>query len=487
MKRHTVGSLLLLCAGLLFGSVANAQSSSAVSARLFMVDHNLGNTSLEGLAMTYAIELGLRHQLSRKLGLALPVKLGVSDVGLLDNLNITAVDLLARYAPTGDKNKISPYLQTGYGLVWEQDGGNQQQIPLGLGFDFTLGRNLTFNVQGEYRISNMDGRNNVMFGLGYVYRFRGGGATDRDGDGIRDRDDLCPDDRGPASTYGCPDGDGDGTLNDQDRCPGIPGPREFLGCPDTDEDGIPDIDDECPDKWGPVNAAGCPDYDRDGVVDDEDECPTEVGPRKFNGCPDRDNDDVPDSEDQCPDQAGVKLLKGCPDTDGDGVPDDIDNCPNLVGSLLTGCPDRDNDGVDDREDDCPDTPGTNRGCPELDAEITAQLKTAAQNVKFETRSANLKPESAAVLDEVADLMRRYPAYRLTIEGHTDNVGTEENNLALSQFRAGACRLYLIEEAGIAEQRINSRGFGATRPRADNGTPEGRAANRRVEFALTPIR
>lgn len=487
MKRHILGSILLLCTGLVFGPVCNAQSSSFASARILLVDHNLGNTSLEGLETTYAIELGLRHQLGRKFGLALPLKLGVSDVGQLDNINITAVDLLARYAPLGDKYKVSPYLQGGYGLVWERDGENQRQIPLGLGLDFTLGRNLSFSVQGEYRISDMDGRNNAMLGLGYVYRFRGGGAADRDGDGVRDRDDICPDDRGPASTYGCPDGDGDGTLNDQDRCPTIPGPRELLGCPDTDEDGVPDIDDDCPEVWGLANVSGCPDYDRDGVVDDEDECPTEVGPRKFNGCPDRDNDDVPDSEDQCPDQPGIKLLKGCPDTDGDGVPDDIDKCPNLTGSLLTGCPDRDNDGVDDQEDDCPDTPGKNRGCPELDAEITAELNAAAQNVKFETRSANLKPESAAVLDKVADLMRRYPGYRLVIEGHTDNVGTEDNNLKLSQLRAGACRLYLVEQAGINENRINSLGYGAARPRGDNGTVEGRAANRRVEFALTPLR
>lgn len=86
-------------------------------------------------------------------------------------------------------------------------------------------------------------------------------AADRDGDGVPDDDDRCPDVPGPAEWDGCPrapDRDGDGVPDRQDRCPDRPGPKELEGCPDRDGDGIPDIDDKCPDEPGPVQNDGCP-------------------------------------------------------------------------------------------------------------------------------------------------------------------------------------------------------------------------------------
>jgi len=86
-------------------------------------------------------------------------------------------------------------------------------------------------------------------------------AADRDGDGVPDDEDRCPDVPGPAEWDGCPqapDRDGDGVPDRQDRCPDRPGPKELEGCPDRDGDGIPDIDDKCPDQPGPVQNDGCP-------------------------------------------------------------------------------------------------------------------------------------------------------------------------------------------------------------------------------------
>lgn len=87
---------------------------------------------------------------------------------------------------------------------------------------------------------------------------------DRDGDGIEDHLDACPDEPEDRDGFedhdGCPDpdNDGDGVLDVDDACPDVPGPVEYDGCPDTDGDEIPDHQDECPDDYGPAATDGCP-------------------------------------------------------------------------------------------------------------------------------------------------------------------------------------------------------------------------------------
>ncbi len=118
------------------------------------------------------------------------------------------------------------------------------------------------------------------------------------------------------------DRDGDGVPDVEDRCPDVPGPPENHGCPitkDTDGDGIPDDIDRCPldpeDKDGFQDEDGCPDPDNDddGIVDAMDACPNNPGPLENHGCPilDRDGDGIPDSEDKCPDEPGPPP-DGCP-------------------------------------------------------------------------------------------------------------------------------------------------------------------------------
>jgi hypothetical protein len=119
-----------------------------------------------------------------------------------------------------------------------------------------------------------------------------------------------------------PDRDGDGIADGSDRCPDDAGlPPD--GCPpqDTDGDGVVDRADRCPDAAGPVGNAGCPDTDGDGdgVVDRIDRCPEVSGHPAFEGCPvpDADADGVPDPDDRCADEAEV--WNG--NRDGDGCPD----------------------------------------------------------------------------------------------------------------------------------------------------------------------
>ncbi len=113
--------------------------------------------------------------------------------------------------------------------------------------------------------------------------------ADRDGDGILDNVDECPDQAGPASLNGCPDRDGDGIADKNDDCPDVAGLAKYRGCPipDTDKDGINDEQDKCPTVPGVARYQGCPvpDTDRDGVNDEEDKCPNEAGPASNFGCP----------------------------------------------------------------------------------------------------------------------------------------------------------------------------------------------------------
>jgi OmpA-OmpF porin, OOP family len=264
---------------------------------------------------------------------------------------------------------------------------------------------------------------------------------------------------------------------------------------DADADGVPDGRDECPStpKGEKVTPFGCPiDTDFDGLYDSQDKCPTEPGPRENIGCPwgDRDKDGVKDNVDDCPDAAGPVSHHGCPDTDGDGLYDNEDECPTKAGPIeRRGCPpktnDTDGDGVDDVSDRCPETPGPkdNQGCPKLSATDQAKVSKAFKNLLFETGKAIIKPSSYASLNELAQVIRDNPGSNLRLEGHTDNVGNDDANMQLSKDRAAAVKTYLTDR-GVGDDRIESEGYGETRPVAENNSAAGKQKNRRVEMKIS---
>lgn len=104
------------------------------------------------------------------------------------------------------------------------------------------------------------------------------------------------------------------------------------------------------------------------------------------------------------------------------------------------------------------------------------------NVLFETGKANLKSTSFKAIDELASAMTAKETMEIEIAGHTDNVGDKEANLKLSQERAEAVRDYLIKK-GIAAHRITAKGYGDTKPVADNSTEKGKQQNRRTEVKI----
>jgi len=220
---------------------------------------------------------------------------------------------------------------------------------------------------------------------------------------------------------------------------------------DTDGDGYPDVIDVCPENK------------EDGVA-----------PKPSDGCPnmpDRDGDGIPDVVDKCPDNPedmdGIDDRDGCPedDADTDGVPDAVDKCPKEPGQAVKEDP-------------------TKNGCPYYIRRITgsAEIQILKQ-VEFEFDRWTILPRSFPILDEVVRLLKANPEIKLvSIEGHTDNTGRTEYNQKLSQNRAYSVRLYLINR-GVEAARLTSKGFGSSRPLADNATKEGQQRNRRVEFHI----
>jgi len=222
--------------------------------------------------------------------------------------------------------------------------------------------------------------------------------------------------------------------------------------------------------------------------DKKKEALTDTVYRTLSMTSDRDSDGVVDARDACPDSAGPIALIGCPDRDGDGVPNYLDKCPDVPGSPKNnGCPipDTDGDGINDDEDACPLVKGlaSNHGCPPIKKEVISRVNHAAERIFFVRAKDVIEKNSYEELDRVVEILKSDPTLHLHIEGHTDNEGTDQRNQNLSDRRARAVKHYL-EKKGIADKRMDYKGYGSTRPIASNSTPEGMAQNRRVEMKLT---
>ena len=299
--------------------------------------------------------------------------------------------------------------------------------------------------------------------LGAAYNQTG---QDRDGDGIDDADDQCPEIPEDIDDFedsdGCPDldHDRDGIFNEVDTCVMEP----------EDKDGFEDLDG-CPD----------PDNDHDKIDDYADKCPLDPedhdGFEDVDGCPDNDNDHdkIDDVDDKCPaepeDYDDFEDEDGCPepDNDGDGIPDTDDQCPTQAEVF--------NEFED--EDGCPDG-----------KEVKVQVRRGAivilQKVHFATNKSVIKKRSYGVLEEVAKALVDNPQITLVqIEGHTDDRGRDAKNLTLSQSRAAAVKAFLTERS-IEDARLTAKGYGETTPIESNKSKSGRAANRRVEFTILEV-
>ena len=356
---------------------------------------------------------------------------------------------------------IRPYLTAGAGAIRASGiGASETKFAWngGAGFAIRLSDKVGLRIDGRdvsYKVF-VPGDNKELYrhgpeifgGLSFGF---GGAAKDADTDGVPDKLDKCPGTPLGArvDANGCPiDGDGDGIPDGIDKCDGTP-------------------------KGATVDAAGCPaDADSDGVLDGLDKCSATP--------------------------AGARVdASGCPsDSDNDGVFDGLDKCdstPTGCTVNTNGCPtDSDQDGICDGLDKCPDTPGNVRvdrtGCPiEVSSKETELLETGMirlQNVNFDTGKATIKAESFRALDEVGDILSRWPELRIEIAGHTDSRGSDARNQALSDARAKAVLAYILDKfPELRPERFTAKGYGESKPIATNTTALGMSQNRRVEFRV----
>jgi len=343
----------------------------------------------------------------------------------------------------GDSHKLRPFVVLGFGGMSSTKSDNSAihadsdaMFHGGVGLKYAVGDRWGVRADGRVLLppSSEDHGATVdyellvggYFTLGSKHKAAPAPARDSDGDGILDDQDKCPNEAEDADNF-----------QDEDGCPD----------PDNDGDGIADADDKCPDQAETVNDIddqdGCPetDEDGDGLIGSQDKCPNEA----------EDKDNFQD-EDGCPD----------PDNDGDGVADADDKCPNQAET---------ENGYQDAD-----------GCPDEVPVAVAKFTGTIKGITFKTGSDVITKGSYKTLNAAAKVLTDYPELRLEIQGHTDNVGDDDKNLDLSQRRAESVKNYLVKK-GIDEGRLEAKGYGETTPIADNGTAEGRAQNRRVEFKL----
>ncbi|MDB4956710.1 MAG: OmpA domain protein [Myxococcales bacterium] len=253
-------------------------------------------------------------------------------------------------------------------------------------------------------------------------------SGDRDGDGIPDDLDKCPDEAEDKDMF-----------DDADGCPD----------PDNDGDGIPDAQDKCP-----LDAE-----DKDGFQDDD-------------GCPDKDNDGdgIPDAQDKCPNEAedkdGFQDLDGCPDpdNDGDGIPDAKDKCP-AEPETINGF--QDDDGCPDRGDSL--------------VIVSPDRLELLEAISF--NGAKIARSSSNVLGQVGATLRAHvEIVRIRITVHVQPTSNSDRDQELSEKRAAAVRDWLATY-GIAPSRLEVRGFGGSKPLVPADQRGSSAINERLELII----
>jgi outer membrane protein OmpA-like peptidoglycan-associated protein len=380
--------------------------------------------------------------LSRSLGTQMTVSLGISGAVVPQRFDLLA-EVFSYIDVTGEASRASPV-------------------------DFVAGAKVYLASKSYFLIGAGAGLNPNQTGgpiarafLGFIFEPSIG---DRDGDGIKDDVDKCPDEPEDIDDF-----------EDSDGCPD----------PDNDRDGIPDKLDKCPNEPETKNG-----------FEDEDGCPDKLDL-------DRDGDGIPDSVDKCPDDPedkdGFEDEDGCPDPDNDkdGIPDVDDLCPNEPEDKdgfedQDGCPDPDNDKdrILDKDDKCPNEPETYNGfqdedgCPDKGRVIVRRGKLEIlDKIYFETAKAIIKPISFPILDAITGTLKNSPEILLLeVQGHADERGDDDYNMDLTEQRAASVKKYLIDH-GVAAERLQSHGYGETKPVCNQHNEKCWSQNRRVEFVI----
>ena len=257
-----------------------------------------------GLAINYLTGLSKHLDVSAGIGgsfLDYPIS-GKSPFGN-DNLLLEG-DVTVNAKMLSDKYWFTPYLTAGIGAS-KYKGYYGAIVPMGGGLQVNFYDEAYLFINAQYRFGITENTANHLY---YSIGVAGNIANKKE-------PKILPPPPPPAMEPP-KDRDGDGVVDSLDACPDVAGLEKFNGCPDTDADGIPDKDDKCPSVAGLARYQSCPipDRDKDGINDEEDKCPDAAGLARYQGCPipDRDKDGVNDEEDKCPDLPGDAANSGCP-------------------------------------------------------------------------------------------------------------------------------------------------------------------------------
>jgi len=327
-------------------------------------------------------------------------------------------------------NRLVPFVAAGVGSTsYRISGGigdrNKFTADYGAGLKFFLTDNLALRADVRHLLPFNDRYNDLLYTIGLNFSF---GGTKKAVPEVMTARAAEPEAAAAVEVVVAKDSDGDGVVDDLDRCPGTPSGVQVDkdGCPlDSDRDGVYDYMDKCPGTPSgvPVDKNGCPlDSDRDGVYDYMDKCP---------GTP-----------------AGVQV--------------DKDGCsPPVVQKIVP------------------------QAASAMETAIVERGKVTL-NVQFDNAKSIVKKNYHEEIAKLAAVMKKYTNLKITIEGHTDNVGGLKYNEKLSQLRADAVKNYLVAKFGVEASRLTAKGYGPIRPIESNATKEGRQKNRRVEAAAEYI-
>ncbi|MFZ5433722.1 MAG: OmpA family protein [Calditrichota bacterium] len=390
-----------------------------------------------------------------------------------------ALDVVARLSPWHSKCVI-PYLYGGIGALYhdtrefppdaDPNAANREwcaYAPFGAGVQYIVADHLSIDIRGGDNLAFSDDINPVQddgndsyFTINAGFRVHmGTGNKDRDGDGLTNKQEkeLGTDPRNP-------DTDGDG-LTDGDEY--LTYHTKALAA-DTDGDGLDDGAEINSHKTDPNLA----DTDGDGLADGDELTRYMTNPLE----PDTDGDGLNDG-------AEVNTYKTSPnnvDSDGDTLTDGAEVNDYKTDPLKADTDDGTvNDNVELDRGSNPLNPADD--IPKIALEIGKEI--ALEGIVFKVNSAEIQPESEAILNDAYETLRDNPKVVVEIAGHTDASGKRENNLKLSEARANAVRDWLIAK-GIAPERLTAAGFGPDKPVAPNDTKENKQKNRRIEFIRT---
>ncbi|MFO7660092.1 MAG: OmpA family protein [Candidatus Cloacimonadaceae bacterium] len=485
------------------------------------------------------IQLGIARQFMTQIGLSyMPLKTQDNPVNPLKayETQIAMADIRFLFSPI-QMSVISPYIYTGMGVAKDVKDGNSHfcpVFPMGLGLQARLGDRVSLDLHGGYNVSSdrLDGltrasndmnsltnaRNdafyNVMFGVSVNSPFgrKADKPLDSDKDGLTDEDEINKYNTNPLKA----DTDGDG-LNDWDE---IMVYKTDPNKADTDGDGLSDYDEVKVHLTNPlkidtdgggmidgaeIKAGKNPLDPKDDVVEDLNKLDTDgdglsdydeinkyrTDPKKA----DTDGDGLSDGDEVL--KYRTDPLKA--DTDGDGL-NDYEEV--MVYKTDPNKADSDSDGLTDfaevkthRTD--PTNIDTDGGGMNDGAEIKAgrnpldpsddlfdlkkDVKLVLTGINFATGSSTILSNSAVTLQKVYESLQANSDVSVLITGHTDSVGSDADNQALSMRRANSVKTWLVNK-GISSSRIQVAGKGESEPIASNETLDGRAQNRRIEIS-----